>query len=101
MNKKTIIIMGNGPSLADINFADLNGFDTFGLNSAYRAYERMNWWPTYHGCFDYRVTENHQDNFINLIENTPIKKSFYIINISNHKDFQFVNMQKFWNYLEK
>ena len=41
----TIVIMGNGPSLKDVDFAKLDGFDTFGLNSAYRAYERMDWWP--------------------------------------------------------
>lgn len=102
MSKKTIVVMGNGPSLKDIDFDMLNGVDTFGLNSAYRAYERMNWWPTYHGCFDYRVTENHRENFVNLIENTPIKKSFYIIDISKHEGFQFVDMQRFgttnrWN----
>ena len=72
MSDRTIILMGNGPSLADVDFADLEGYDTFGLNSAYRAYERLNWYPTYHGCFDYRVTDNHRDNFINLIENSPI-----------------------------
>ena len=32
MHNKTIILMGNGPSLADIDFADLDGYDTFGLN---------------------------------------------------------------------
>ena len=59
--------MGNGPSLAEVDFDMLKGFDTFGLNSAYRAYERLNWWPTYHGCFDYIVTDNHTEAFQNLI----------------------------------
>jgi hypothetical protein len=71
-NDKTIVIMGNGPSLKDVDFRMLDEFDTFGLNSAYRAYERLDWWPKYHGCYDYRVTENHRDNFNNLIDNTPI-----------------------------
>jgi hypothetical protein len=93
MNKdKTIVLMGNGPSLKDVDFSMLEGYDTFGLNSAYRAYPRMNWWPTYHGCFDYRVTDNHQQSFIDLIESGKIKKHFYIKNISNKKNFQFVNM---------
>ena len=102
MQSDTIIIMGNGPSLKDVDFERLSGFDTYGLNAAYRAYERMGWWPTYHGCFDYRVTECHKENFVNLIENTPIKKCFYIINISNSEGFQFVNLQQYgttnrWN----
>ncbi|GAI03594.1 unnamed protein product, partial [marine sediment metagenome] len=65
MNSDTIVIMGNGPSLKDVDFDMLNGFDTFGLNAAYRAYERMDWWPKYHGCFDYIVTESHKENYIN------------------------------------
>ena len=99
---KTLILMGNGPSLKDVDFDMLEGFDTFGLNSAYRAYERMDWWPTYHGCFDYRVTECHRENFVNLIENSPIKRCFYIVNISDSPNLQYVNMKEYgstnkWN----
>ena len=99
---KTLILMGNGPSLKDVDFDMLEGFDTFGLNSAYRAYERMNWWPTYHGCFDYRVTECHRENFVNLIENSPIKRCFYIVNISDSLNLQYINMKEYgstnkWN----
>lgn len=92
MNKKTLIVMGNGPSLKDINFQDLSEYDTFGLNSAYRAYRRMDWWPTYHGCFDYRVTDNHREEFTKLIESEKIQKHFYIRNISSKSNFQFVNL---------
>ena len=67
MSKKTVIIMGNGPSLKDVDFEMLRKFDTYGLNSAYRAYERMNWYPKYFGCFDYIVTNSHRDNFRNLV----------------------------------
>lgn len=95
MSKKTLIVMGNGPSLKDVDFSLLNNYDTFGLNAAYRAYERMDWWPTYHGCFDYRVTENHKEKFINLINSKLIKKHFYIKNISNAKNFQFINLLKY------
>ena len=94
--------MGNGPSLGDINFEDLKGFDTFGLNSAYRAYRRMNWYPKYHGCFDYRVTENHKEEFKKLIEESPIEKCFYINNFGSHPKHQFVNLKTYgtsnkWN----
>ena len=95
MSKKTLIVMGNGPSLKDVDFSTLNNYDTFGLNAAYRAYERMNWWPTYHGCFDYRVTENHKEKFISLIYSKKIKKNFYIKNLSAEKNFQFVNLLKY------
>ena len=95
MKKKTLIIMGNGPSLKDVDFDMLEGFDTFGLNSAYRAYPRLNWWPTYHGCFDYRVTDNHRDKFIELINSGKIKRHFYIRNLSNKENFQYVNLLPF------
>jgi hypothetical protein len=92
MKDKTLILMGNGPSLADVDFSRLNGYDTFGLNSAYRAYPRLNWWPTYHGCFDYRVTDNHQQHFINLIEEGKIKRHFYIRNLSDNPRFTHINL---------
>jgi hypothetical protein len=92
MNKKTLVVMGNGPSLKDVDFSILKNVDTFGLNSAYRAYRRMDWWPTYHGCFDYRVTDNHKKEFINLIDSKKIQKHFYIRNISSASNFQFVNL---------
>ena len=95
MSKKTLIVMGNGPSLKDVDFKNLGGFDTFSLNSAYRAYERMDWWPTYHGCFDYVMTDNQQSDFVNLIETKKIKKHFYIRNISNHDNFQYINLMPY------
>lgn len=87
--------MGNGPSLKDVDFDMLEGFDTFGLNSAYRAYPRLNWWPTYHACFDYRVTDNHKEKFIDLINSGKIKKHFYIRNLSDKENFQHVNLLPF------
>jgi len=95
MTKKTLILMGNGPSLADIDFNMLDDHDSFGLNSAYRAYPRLNWWPTYHGCFDYRVTDNHKDSFIDLIDSGKIKKHFYIRNLSDKENFQHINLLSF------
>lgn len=105
MKSETIVVMGNGPSLKDVDFNILDGVDTFGLNSAYRAYQRLDWWPTYHGCFDYRVTECHRENFVNLIENSPIERCFYIKNISESPNMQFVDMQPYgsktkWNTAE-
>ena len=84
--------MGNGPSLKDVDFSMLEGVDTFGLNSAYRAYPRLNWWPTYHGCFDFRVTDNHRDSFVELIEGGKIKRHFYIRDLSNNERFTHVNL---------
>ena len=81
---KTIIVMGNGPSLKDVNLNDLTGYHTFGLNNAYRMYYKLNWWPTYFGCFDYTVTNSNLHNFKKLTkENNPIKKFFFIKRVSD------------------
>lgn len=92
--KKTdvLVVMGNGPSLAEVDFKFLDGYDTFGLNSAYRAYYKLDWWPKYHGCFDFRVTDNHKDSFTSLIETGKIEKHFYIRKLSEKKNFQYVNL---------
>jgi len=92
MNNKTLVLMGNGPSLKDVDFEMLDGFDTYGLNSAYRAYQRIGWYPIYHGCFDYRVTECHREQFIDLIENSSIERCFYIMDISENEKMQKVNL---------
>lgn len=77
---KTLVIMGNGPSLRHIDFNILKDVDTFGLNSAYRFYEELDFYPTYFGCFDNLVTTNHKESFQNLISdlNIPIKRFFFI-----------------------
>jgi hypothetical protein len=92
MKDKTLVLMGNGPSLKDVDFSLLEGYHTFGLNSAYRAYPRLNWWPTYHGCFDYRVTDNHEQSFIDLIESGKVERHFYIKQISDNPRLTYVNL---------
>jgi hypothetical protein len=92
MNKKTLIVIGNGPSLKDVDFSLLDGLDTFGLNSAYRVYEKLNWYPTYHGCFDYVVTDSHRDSFVKLINTGKIRTHFHIRDLSSKENFQFINL---------
>lgn len=94
MNKKeTIIVMGNGPSLKTLEFSQLEGYDTFGLNSAYRAYMKMGWYPTYHGCFDYVVTENHKHSFKQFVEsNQCVKRFFYLQQVSEDKRVKKINL---------
>lgn len=62
-----IAILGNGPSLKQIDFTKLN-IDTIGMNSAYRYWEKVNWYPTYYCCLDVVVLTYHINNIIQLIE---------------------------------
>jgi hypothetical protein len=81
---KILFIMGNGPSLGEImnnptylNF--IRKHDSFGLNSAYRAYKKYNFYPTYFGCFDYLVNTSHKKEFENLVLSNNGIKEFYFI----------------------
>lgn len=78
------ILMGNGPSLASVDFEKLRPHHTFGLNAAYRAYEKLNFWPKYFGCFDALVCGHHAPEFKKLILNSPIEK-FFFINFDDNK----------------
>ena len=88
---RPLIIMGNGPSLKDVDFDSLQGFDTFGLNAVYRAYRKMNWYPTYFGCFDYIVNDSHRPEFTKLIKDKSngIEKFFFL------RQFHMVNINIF------
>lgn len=90
---KTIYIMGNGPSLGNINFDDLKNVDTFGLNSAYKKYSELNFYPTYFGCFDPILIEYHYAHFINLIKSSPILK-FYFLNENTKKQSKQFNIHE-------
>jgi len=87
MNKgsDTLVILGNGPSLKYLDFNVLKNVHTFGLNSAYRFYKEMEFYPTYFGCFDRLVTSNHRESFQELLndENIPIRKFFFIQNFDD------------------
>jgi hypothetical protein len=72
------ILLGNGPSLAEVDFHSLVKYDTFGLNAAYRAYDRLNFWPKYFGCFDALVCNHHASEFKKMILDSPIEKFFFI-----------------------
>tara|TARA_Y100001937_G_scaffold126038_1_gene194293 strand:- start:1892 stop:2575 length:684 start_codon:yes stop_codon:yes gene_type:complete len=86
--------MGNGPSLKLVDLASLNGYSTFGLNAAYRMYRKINWWPTYHGCFDYIVCESHRKEFQSLINDPSngVKKFFFIKDFDPSPRFQKVTL---------
>jgi hypothetical protein len=92
---KTLLLMGNGPSVKDVDFAKLksSNIDTFGLNAAYRIYEKLDWYPTYFGCFDYIVTDSHKENFQELINNSPIQKFFFIRDYFTGGKFNYCNLR--------
>jgi glycosyltransferase involved in cell wall biosynthesis len=99
----TLVILGNGPSLKDVmdNPAYreiLKRCDTFGLNAAYRAYVRFDFYPTYFGSFDYEVCESHKAAYEDLVLNCGKIKKYYFAknklfaeNVREHPRFQKIN----------
>jgi hypothetical protein len=96
-NTKKIVIMGNGPSLKEIDFNLLKNIDTFGLNSAYRKYEEINFYPTYYGSFDYKTIDTNTHDFQYLIDHSPIKKFFFARNKFKGEKFNFCNITRIRN----
>lgn len=78
IKEEVFILLGNGPSLADVDLKSLEPYDTWGLNAAYRAYKKINFWPKYFGCFDALVCDHHSDEFKRLIQESKIDKFFFI-----------------------
>lgn len=65
---KTILVLGNGPSLKGVPFHTFN-LPTIGMNLAYRYWEKLAWYPTYYACLDTNVTLEHHEEIYNMIRN--------------------------------
>lgn len=64
---ETLFVLGNGPSLRDFDFRRLDGFDTVGMNAAYRHWDRINWYPSIYACMDTVVIRSHAHEIERLI----------------------------------
>lgn len=53
--KKSVIVLGNGKSLADHPFHKYK-VDTIGMNHAYRYWDRIKWYPTYYVTVDQEMS---------------------------------------------
>ncbi|HEX8023210.1 6-hydroxymethylpterin diphosphokinase MptE-like protein [Mucilaginibacter sp.] len=61
-------IIGNGPSLNNIDLTKLKDEYTFGVNAIYLNYEKMNFHPTFYVLEDYAVAEDRADEINNYNE---------------------------------
>jgi len=57
--EKYAIIIGNGPSLRGFDLQLLSGFDSLGMNAAYRHWDRIKWYPTHYCCLDDQLIQTH------------------------------------------
>jgi len=66
--EKPFVVIGNGPSLKGFDFNKLIGFDTIGMNAAYRYWDKIGWYPKYYICLDTVVIKSHHAEIKRLIE---------------------------------
>lgn len=66
-DNETLFLLGNGPSLRDIDLRSLEPHATLGMNAAYRYWRAINWRPTYYACLDTVVGISHKDEISALI----------------------------------
>jgi hypothetical protein len=69
---KRCFIIGNGPSLNEIDLSLLKNEYTFGVNAIYTNYEKMGFYPTYYVVEDFLVAEDRADE-INAYNKSDIK----------------------------
>jgi FkbM family methyltransferase len=67
-NQRRAVILGNGPSLKGFDFSRLKGLDVFGMNVAYRYWDKIDWYPSYYSCLDTVVGISHKESIARLIE---------------------------------
>jgi len=98
--KRRAIIMGNGPSLRGFDFNRLKDFDVFGMNAAYRYWDKIKWYPQYFSCLDLVVGLSHAKEIKRLIENADeygIKQFLLLDNLIKELDLK-KNRDKVFNF---
>ena len=63
-----LVILGNGPSLARVDLDMVRGFDSVGINMAYREFQRINFWPKYLAVLDHIIARTHTQDIDALIQ---------------------------------
>jgi len=70
------IVIGNGPSLRGFDLRRLGGFDTLGMNAAYRHWDRIGWYPTHYCCLDDQLVQTHHAEIDRLYSEGLVKHFF-------------------------
>lgn len=66
--EQTAFVLCNGPSLGGVDLASLKGGATFGMNVAYRHWDRIGWHPSHYACLDEVVGMHHAPAIGAMIE---------------------------------
>jgi len=69
VDKRTLVLVGNGPSLREFDLASMEGVHTLGMNGAYRYWAETGWYPSYYAALDTVFIESHKLHLYWLIRN--------------------------------
>ena len=47
MDERSIVVICNGPSISNIDWRQLDEFNTFGINGSFKLWNDIDWYPTY------------------------------------------------------
>jgi len=75
--RKKIVIIGNGPSLNNIDMHFLKNTDTISYNRAYIAYKHWGFNPTYYMAIDRNAIFSYLSDVKKLISSNKIKHFFF------------------------
>ncbi len=79
-SRSPLFLVGNGPSLRNMDFHKLQSMEWIGMNAAYRFWEKIHIYPAYYICMDTIVIESHKEKIYELIQKRMINgiKLFFI-----------------------
>jgi len=69
-------VLGNGPSLRGVDLTRFRGVATVGMNAAYRAWDRIGWYPTHYACLDEELIASHHEAIKRLIDDGSVETAF-------------------------
>lgn len=79
--RKTLFVLGNGPSLRGVDLTEIGDKPALGMNAAYRYWDSIGWYPMIYCCLDDVVVVSHQEEIRNLIKKRLCKIFFLHPNI--------------------
>ena len=84
LDRKSVIVVGNGPSLNQHDLDELVGIPSFAANAIYLIFERTNWRPDYYSCVDTVVLPDRKGEISHWINRLPNTLFFFPKEIYTH-----------------
>jgi len=97
-SSKPILIIGSGKSSSQIDWDWLNNnkdkIDTFAMNSSYKIFQKLNFYPTYYANLDNVVIVSHKEKLQALLDMKKIKKCYYLDNVKFKENETYCKVSK-------